>query len=578
MPTISVARSDFTRYYGRTLSVEDLEKLCFEFGIELDEICGSSDADPVYRLEVAANRYDLLSPIGICNALRLFTRRGSILPKFAPIKSKYKLEVDSRSLQHIRPVIASCIVQNVDLNQQNNMQNLINLQEKIHQNLGRNRTLVSIGLHDLDKVSSSDPPTIRYSAICPEQLAFSPLGLKSILRGRDQLEKYYTESSHLKSYYQTMLEKHLKWPVVTNSQGEVLSQPPVINSNQTIVTSSTKNLLIEVTGTDLQRCKLALIALIYQLPWSLDGGILYYHQLTDFDLSARNFMFSIRELCAALPEQQVPDAYQIKDMLTRMGYENCQILLNNNEQNVVFDAPVYRADILHLCDIQEDICIAFGYQNISNRLDGIRFTEGKQLAIERLCTDCRDELARCGYYEALTFVLCPKEEVDLSGSNGSLVLVANACSSQCTSVRQVLWCGLVKTLAGNQHIPMPIRLFEIGDVIQSAITLNQRRHATWLFAGKRSGFEDVVGTLDRIFSMLSIDVKLQPIINDSLKWIPGRAANIVDKDAGEQILYGYIGILNPDLMDKLFKIQIPCTVCEIDLDAVLSHVKIKSLK
>lgn len=66
---------------------EEFDVLCFEFGIELDEITseyqikmneqGSKAAsgaskDIIYKIDVPANRYDLLCMEGIARALRIF--------------------------------------------------------------------------------------------------------------------------------------------------------------------------------------------------------------------------------------------------------------------------------------------------------------------------------------------------------------------------------------------------------------------------------------------------------------------------------------------------------------------------
>jgi phenylalanyl-tRNA synthetase beta chain len=60
------------RYKGE----DEFEELCFQYGIEIDEVVipeGAGDADDVeYKIEVTANRYDLLCFEGIVHALRTF--------------------------------------------------------------------------------------------------------------------------------------------------------------------------------------------------------------------------------------------------------------------------------------------------------------------------------------------------------------------------------------------------------------------------------------------------------------------------------------------------------------------------
>ena len=60
---------------GRAYSDDDFQTLCFAFGIELDdavEEMGECGTETVWRIEVAANRYDLLCVEGIGSALATF--------------------------------------------------------------------------------------------------------------------------------------------------------------------------------------------------------------------------------------------------------------------------------------------------------------------------------------------------------------------------------------------------------------------------------------------------------------------------------------------------------------------------
>ncbi len=95
MPTLSVERDALFERLGHQYTLEDFEKLCFEFGIELDGVVeepidgtvasgagasGAAAAGPVatktvYKIDIAANRYDLLSIEGLSRALRVFLEK-----------------------------------------------------------------------------------------------------------------------------------------------------------------------------------------------------------------------------------------------------------------------------------------------------------------------------------------------------------------------------------------------------------------------------------------------------------------------------------------------------------------------
>ena len=67
----------------------------------------------------------------------------------------------------------------------------IKLQDKLHQNLCRNRTLVAIGTHDLDTLQG---PFI-YDAREPKQIKFRSLNQQKEMQGDEMMEFYLVRSS-----------------------------------------------------------------------------------------------------------------------------------------------------------------------------------------------------------------------------------------------------------------------------------------------------------------------------------------------------------------------------------------------
>ena len=91
MPIVPVKRDELFEALGATFTDEEFDELCFEFGVELDDITsekemarreqgeaaaeGKSDA-VLYKIDVPANRYDILCLEGLARALKVF--RGTI--------------------------------------------------------------------------------------------------------------------------------------------------------------------------------------------------------------------------------------------------------------------------------------------------------------------------------------------------------------------------------------------------------------------------------------------------------------------------------------------------------------------
>jgi len=66
-----------------------------------------------------------------------------------------------------------------------------------------------------------------------------------------------------------IIEDKPLYPVFYDAKRTVLSLPPIINSDATKISVNTKNVLVEVTGTDLQKCKIVLNVLAAQFSSAL---------------------------------------------------------------------------------------------------------------------------------------------------------------------------------------------------------------------------------------------------------------------------------------------------------------------
>jgi len=90
MPTVNLVRDELFRALGRTYTDKEFQNLCFSFGIELDDVTSEREmylrergvldteeakglsAEVIYKIDIPANRYDLLCLEGIARALRIF--------------------------------------------------------------------------------------------------------------------------------------------------------------------------------------------------------------------------------------------------------------------------------------------------------------------------------------------------------------------------------------------------------------------------------------------------------------------------------------------------------------------------
>ena len=152
---------------GRVYEQSEFEDLCFDFGVELDDVTSekaeieketgkdsNASDEVIYKIEVPANRYDLLCLEGISKAFKIFLEKDKA-PEYIITPQQLSLTV-SKAVSEIRPHVVCAILRNIKFNA-TSYKSFIDLQEKLHQNICRQRTLVSIGTHDLDKIQ---PPFI----------------------------------------------------------------------------------------------------------------------------------------------------------------------------------------------------------------------------------------------------------------------------------------------------------------------------------------------------------------------------------------------------------------------------------
>ena len=128
-------------------------------------------------------RYDLLCLEGISRALLVFTGQMAV-PKFQLTKPKERLTIMS-STASIRPFCVAATLRNVRFNQAT-YDSFIDLQDKLHQNLARKRTLVAIGTHDLDAIKGP----FRYEAKKPEDIKFIPLNQTKEFNAKELMDLY----------------------------------------------------------------------------------------------------------------------------------------------------------------------------------------------------------------------------------------------------------------------------------------------------------------------------------------------------------------------------------------------------
>merc|ERR1719197_81944 len=155
------------------------------------------------------------------------------------------------SAAQIRPFVVAAVLRNVTFDA-DRYQSFIDLQDKLHQNICRRRTLASIGTHDL---STLKPPFV-YEAKPPKDIIFTPLNQTEEMDGHRMMEVLSTHQQ-LKAYLPIIRDSPV-YPVIYDSNRVVLSLPPIINGEHSKIKLETKDVFIECTATDLTKANIVL--------------------------------------------------------------------------------------------------------------------------------------------------------------------------------------------------------------------------------------------------------------------------------------------------------------------------------
>ncbi|MEM0086681.1 MAG: phenylalanine--tRNA ligase subunit beta [Candidatus Micrarchaeaceae archaeon] len=546
MPTVILDKERLMRAAGLRIDDKKLERYANALGLELEILDNGK-----ISIEVTPNRPDMLSAIGLARALKYFMHRKE---KFSyMIKAKPQLTVKvGNGVKKIRPYIAALVAREVNLDE-DSLRDMINFSEKFCETFGRHREKIAMGMHDLDAVK----PPIVYDAFGDE--SFVPLNesrsmrFSEILRNNEKGREYgYTISKSGERLF----------PALKDAEG-VLSLIPIINSNRTKVSKDTKNLFIDITGTAKQIIEKSagmIAADLIDIGAKVEPVKIEYGRMES--ITPKMEKRSIK-----IPLAQIEEELGVKitfndaiSLANKMGYA-AEFL----ENNIIFEIPQYRLDILNYQDVVEDIAIAYGYDFIQP-LPVFSAQQGTLEASTVRNSELSKTMLGLGFSEVMNTYLTNEtlnfKNMLKKASNGSYVTIANAKTSSITMLRTWLIPSLMYNLSISEHDPMPHKIFELDmafNVRNNVVA--EEHHLACASEQPKQNFNDIKGVTEAILRSLNLKYELLPASDDS--FIEGRCAKIVVD--GREI--GLFGEIHPAVLFN-FGITESTMAMEINLDAV----------
>jgi phenylalanyl-tRNA synthetase beta chain len=548
MPKVELSRSDLCKLIGKRLSLKEIGDAILYAKGEIDSVEGD-----LLKVDIKdTNRPDLWSAEGIAREIKGRLTKEVGCPRYTIARPKVVVKVDRKN-KKVRPYTVCAVARNLKLTK-DGLSQLIQLQEKVCGTFGRHRREVALGVYSLDRIR----PPIRFTTVAPDGIKFVPLDFKKRLTPREILERHPKGRE-----YGHLLAGLRQYPIFIDSAGEVLSIPPIINSDYSgKVTQRTRNVFIECSGFKFKFLVPALNVIVAALA---DRGAViegvkveYPHRtLITPDLKPKSFSIEI-DYVKGLSGLDL-SAREICKLLQMARYDT---KLTGRKIEVTY--PAYRQDIMHQRDVVEDVLISYGYNEIEPtipRLPTVGAADKREVFANRVA----EIMVGLGFQEILSHSLTNKRNLfeRMNLPEVGVVEIENVISAKWAVFRNWLLPGLLEFLSVNQHVEYPQRIFEIGDCVildrKAETRTRDIRKLGCAIADTKVSYQEISSVLDALLSNLKVRYRLRGVSHPS--FIPGRVAEILVKNS----VIGIIGEVHPSVLVN-FGLEMPVATFEIGLE------------
>ncbi len=552
MPTINFSLKDLQLLIRKKASIEELRELLTYCKAELDDYDKTTDEVSVSLADT--NQPYLWSVEGIARLLKGVLGKEKGIPKLKINKSSYKLIVDS-SIKEVRPYIAAFVAKGKKISDYL-LKQIIQLQEKLSENYGQRRQKLAIGVYPLSKIKFP----IYYKAILPDSISFVPLDFKKEMTPQEILEEHPKGQE-----YSYILKDYKKYPILIDSEKNVLSFPPVINSAETgKIEEDEQELFFEATGTDLNTVLLAANIFAQAL---YDRGFTIYSVAINYKnkriLTPKPFNENIK-----IKKQDVENIlglklkdFEIKTLLEKARYkfQNYKVLI-----------PDYRQDIMHPVDVIEDIAIMYGYSNIKDS-PLKTYTPGNTFDIVKFRNKARQLIIGQGFQEIFSPILSNKNLLytKMNTKDFGTIEVKEYMSETYSCVRTWLIPILMDVLAKNKHISYPQKIFEQGLVtVKKFDKITDFERLAALIASDKADYTRARQSIDALFRALGIGYEIEETEHSS--FIKGRVGRVIVN--GKKV--AFVGEISPKVLEN-FALLVPVAGFELNLTELFEAIKNK---
>ena len=555
MPVIKFTYTDLEELLEMEIDKDELIDLLPMIGSDIEDY-----DDEEVKVEFFPNRPDYLSVEGVARALKGFLGMEKGIPEYPLEPSGTSITIDP-GLKGIRPYTACCLVLNVEFND-DKLPQIMDFQEDLHWVIGRDRKKVAIGIHNLDVLKGP----FRYLAADPDEVSFVPLEMDEEMTLREILTQHKKGQA-----YAHLIDQYDKYPLIMDSEDNILSMPPIINGELTKLTSETRNLFVDVTGTDQQAVErtLNIIATSFAESGATIQTMENIYQdetLIRPDLTPKERTVSVKNAVKLIGIPLTPEI--VVESLRKVRFD-AEII---DEDTVKVQIPPYRADILHEVDIIENVAIGYCFRKIEPELPQVATVAREDHYLE-FDQNVREIMNGLSFTEVMSLMLTNEENhyQKMKLPENVRVEVAQPISQDRTMIRQSLLNGLLEFLEDNKHEELPQRIFEVGETVfldgeKETHTVGVKKMAA-MITHSQANFTEIKSTSDAFISNLGLEMTIEDL--DHPSFIPGRCAQLkgVKKETGDVCVEGFFGEINPEVI-RNFELEYPVIALEVEFKSL----------
>jgi phenylalanyl-tRNA synthetase beta chain len=544
MPVLTIRYDRLNSFLKKPLSSGQILELLPYIGLDIED----SNIDEV-KVEYSPNRPDFGSPAGIAKALNYLNFAEE--PKVEYELPAYDIRVNvDKSVEAIRPHILGLYAE-LDFSE-DILKELISFQEDLHNGIGRKRRKFAIGLHDASRIV----PPIYYTTenadfkFTPLNGTF-PLSIGEILKQTEQ-----------GIHYANVLSSQNVFPILKDSLDQVLSFPPIINGNVTVLTERTKKIFVDVTGTEISSTEDALALLATTL---IDyGASVYKIKIARTDRSFESPLLAPKKMYLRIDniKRILGITTDFDETINSLKKVNMRATKKGSLIEVFI--PRYRIDILHEVDLIEEVGYGYGYNRITP-LELRLPQQGKPSRTKEKNDDVRFCLIGLGFIEVMNFYLSNKELQH--PFSPSLIEVESPKTQEYNVLRYSIVPQLLQTLSTNVHEQYPQKIFEIGrsfELKEDGQSIVENIKVSAMISHSETSFTEIKSTAISILDYLGVkNYKVKASSHDY--FINGRCASVYEGD----IHIGVLGEVSPLYISQSY-LRNPVTALEISLTKLIS--------